>query len=156
MYPSMITSFLESIFIRTSPYISAISDYIRKRYCKTAIGFYDPYKIRTLEIPIEDSLTNILNGSDSEDDFEFADELCDMMSTEYKLVTLQSIDPEVYYFFKFFDSQSTEVFKETVEYWGLELRKKYYLCINDGNVLTLNTDRDELYCNVQAGTYAAC
>ncbi len=145
----MAASFLESVFLSATPYISAISDYIVRRYCKTAIAFYDPRKPRLLEIPIEDSLSNVLNGSDSDDAFDMMDCIPDMVTTEYRLFTLNSVDPEVYYFFKHFDSQSTQVFADTVKYWGFELRNTYFMSDMDGQVIILYTDRDELYFNFQ-------
>lgn len=148
MCQDMTMPFLESVFLGATPYISAINDYVMKRYCKTAISFYDPDKSRILEIPIEDSLSNVLNGSDSDDEFEMMDCIPDMVTTEYRLFILDSVDPEIYYFFKYFDSQSTQIFTDIIKYWGLKLKDEYYMTDSDGQIISLYTDRDELYCRI--------
>lgn len=195
------TAFLESVFYRISPYLSAISDKLLAFRCKIASYSYDVNSTVTLEMPFQcsfddlflqpsevgapliDGLTApeqsnkrdwsvcysdvLISAQPSEvnalDNGELS--VCysnglmladstnlervnsaELLTTEYQSVTLTGVNTEVYLFFRYYDSQSSDLFRELCIYWGYECKEYYTLICKTGEIVTLFTGDDELYC----------
>ena len=210
------TAFLESVFYRISPYLSAISDKLLAFRCKIASYSYDVNSTVTLEMPFQCSFDDLfpqpsevgaplINGltaprlgevdqpscgltapeQSNKRDWSvcYSDVLisaqpsevnaldngelsvcysnglmladstnlervnsAELLTTEYQAVTLTGVNAEVYLFFRYYDSQSSDLFRELCIYWGYECKEYYTLICKTGEIVTLFTGDDELYC----------
>jgi hypothetical protein len=113
------------------------------QYCRLAINFYDPAKVRTLRIPFRVSLQDIF-GDNEEIIASFAEAELDLKDTEYRNVMLANVDPEIYYFFKYYYSNRISAFEQMLTACNIYRRDRYTAdLINDINGRTVEFIFDE-------------
>lgn len=83
-------------------------------YCKAAKTFYNRSKPRTLQLPIIAS-----EYFDDEDDDE------DDIFIRYQEFTVFGLAPELYYFFRYYNSDNTKDLLALIRYWNIPLRGVY-------------------------------
>lgn len=138
-------TFLENAFITLSPYISAVANKIRAVKCKLASFTYNSNSTVILDLPIQCSINDIFDGELDNCMFDETEDIDDLVTTEYKQFILTGVDPEIYYFFRYYDSQSSELFHELCTYWGYQPKSIYIMQDQDSNIIALYTNTDEIY-----------
>lgn len=144
---------LENAFIALSPFISAAANKIRALKCKFAALMYNPNSTVVIDLPIECSINDIFSDvfmdMNAEMDYE-EQEFDPLVTTEYKQFIMTGVPPEIYYFFRYYDSQSGELFRNLCVYWGYTPKSTYVMSDVDGNIIALYTNGDEIkgkYCD---------
>ena len=110
-------------------------------YCKAAIKLFDTTKQRTIILPFKISLQDLF--SDDEELSDVASDMSDDISeTEYMTVNVLNIDPEIYYFFKFYTNKIS-TFEQMIASCKIDYKERYVMDLVDSeNQLELIFDED--------------
>ena len=135
--------------------LNSIIDSARDSYCKYAIRLYDPIKPRTVQVPFKVNLSDILDLVHAEQFVDSSDEDTDeeifdapempLTYTDYRTIELLNLDPEIYYFFKHYNSNSVKDFDLMLQVCGIT-RKTHYSAdlLHDDNKIVFKFEDEKI------------
>ncbi len=119
------------ILSKISGGLNTIVDKTRNSYCKYAIKLYDPIKPRSLQVPFRESF-DLSEIDGSEDSTLLTESFPSVINfVDYKTVNLLNLDPEIYYFFKHYNSNSISDFHLMLDCCGIIRKDSYYADLID-------------------------
>lgn len=127
------------LLTKISGSLNSLMDSARDSYCKYAIKLYDPIKPRIIQVPFKvllsdmfglesisgESDTDSVSDTSGNDSNSLETEYEPLTFMDYRTIELLNVDPEIYYFFRYYGSNSAKDFLLMLQVCGIPRKEEY-------------------------------